>query len=1514
MMKKSKLFFTMFVMLNISLQTFAQNVGISSVVIVPDPSSMMEVRATNKGILIPQVALTGINDAVTITSPATSLLVYCTGTGGLSPAGYYYNSGTPVLPNWIRFLTNNNGDAWLLLGNAGTSPATNFMGTSDNNDVIFKRNNVRAGLLNSASGNTSWGVSALNPATTGIQNTAIGYQALLNNTIGTSNTAFGWNSLRANTSGNNNTAIGESALISNTSGGANTAIGISSLVLNTTGINNTAVGQSALNANVTGSYNTATGREALMSNTESNNTATGYQSLIFNTSGTNNTAVGVSALSSNTMASNNVAIGNQALYTQSYNAGAAWVSDNVAVGYRALFSNQPTATNNGIHNTAIGNYALQANTIGWDNTATGRDALLTNTSGCTNTANGLQTLRSNTTGSNNTASGVSALYFNISGNFNTANGCNALQANTTGSSNTALGNNAGTTGATHSQCTFIGASSSLSTIRSNVTLLGYGIVDAQCTSDNQVILGNIAVTATKFSGALMPYYGAVYNAGTLGGLLISQGAGVAPQWYAAGAAGQVLTSNGVGVAPTWAAASGGGGWLLIGNAGTIDDISLTGNFLGTTDNKPLSFRVNNLHAGRIETGAGASVYLGSQAGNSSVATGYNTGIGYQALFSNNSSATTNTAVGYKALFANVNGSSNTAVGEGALQNNTSGSNTAIGSEAMMSNTSGGDNTATGLQALQNNTSGNWNTANGFQALQANNGSMNSAIGFMALARNTSGSYNTANGSQALFSNLTGINNTSTGYNASNANIAGNDNAALGYEALQNNTYGGRNTAIGSLALYTQSFLNGSVAWNTENTAIGYKALYTNQPDGGGGGLNGLYNTAVGSQALRGNTIGSSNTAVGYVALPSNTTGQQNVAVGYASLQSNSTGSFNTACGMYACNSTTGSQNTGLGFGTLYNATGQINTAVGMQALYNTSSGNFNTALGANAGSTNTTGSNNTFIGNAADANANAYSNSTAIGNGAIVTASNTVTIGNTSVTQHQFSGALMPYYGAVYNAGTLGQVLTSQGAGLAPQWAAAAAGIDVTAWHITGNTGTTASTSAIGVAVNNNFIGTTDTKDWVMATNSLERMRISSAGNVGINTVTPTATFLLTINPTTNAIRSGIDMTLTGATATAYGLNILTANSNVNGVLVTHQSSSLASSLYAIGGVLDNTNIVSGYCGYRTGSGLSYGLYGINGTIATYATNANTWAAFIRGRAVISSESSPTSLLGTDLEIRNTTTGAAAPVTVSMRQTTQLSVTNNVLANINFGDNYVTTPQAQIQVLRDAAASSAADMPTAMTFSTTADASAALTERMRITNLGRVGIGTTNPSTTLHLKSTAITAAFVETTDNSGFNQAGLTLYGGCAGAAWSIFTNRSDLGGVNDNLTFYKEQGTFGIKMVLTDLGRLGIGTATPSAKLEVQGNVKIVDGTQGLNKVLTSDAVGLASWQVPSAGVDATAWHITGNSGTTASTSAIGVAVNNNFIGTTDAKDWVIATKTFIGFSFSWFSILTNALLTIL
>ena len=69
---------------------------------------------------------------------------------------------------------------------------------------------------------------------------------------------------------------------------------------------------------------------------------------------------------------------------------------------------------------------------------------------------------------------------------------------------------------------------------------------------------------------------------------------------------------------------------------------------------------------------------------------------------------------------------------------------------------------------------------------------------------------------------------------------------------------------------------------------------------------------------------------------------------------------------------------------------------------------------------------------------------------------------------------------------------------------------------------------------------------------------------------------------------------------------------------------------------------------------------------------------------------------------------------------------------------------------------------------------------------------------------------------------------------------------------------------MVVLKSGNTGIGVSDPDAKLEVAGQIKITGGFPGANKVLTSDASGLATWQDPISGSGAftTAANVTSNS----------------------------------------------------
>ncbi|ARN79109.1 hypothetical protein BST97_14565 [Nonlabens spongiae] len=60
----------------------------------PDSSTVLEVAGTDKGVLIPRVALTGTADTATITNPAVSLLVYNTAAVGGLEVGFVFWDGS----------------------------------------------------------------------------------------------------------------------------------------------------------------------------------------------------------------------------------------------------------------------------------------------------------------------------------------------------------------------------------------------------------------------------------------------------------------------------------------------------------------------------------------------------------------------------------------------------------------------------------------------------------------------------------------------------------------------------------------------------------------------------------------------------------------------------------------------------------------------------------------------------------------------------------------------------------------------------------------------------------------------------------------------------------------------------------------------------------------------------------------------------------------------------------------------------------------------------------------------------------------------------------------------------------------------------------------------------------------------------------------------------------------------------------------------------------------------------
>lgn len=198
-MKKIILFVIAALVLSSVEQINAQNVAINSSGAAAATSAMLDVSSTNSGVLIPRVALTATNTAGPITAPATSLMVYNTAIAGTSPnnviPGYYYWDGAA----WNRVATGN-GSGWLTLGNAGTSAATNFIGTTDAIDWVVRTNNTERMRVLSA-GNVGIGIAA---ATQRLD--VQGGNARINNAfIGDVGHGAGWggiaHSLQANTTG-----------------------------------------------------------------------------------------------------------------------------------------------------------------------------------------------------------------------------------------------------------------------------------------------------------------------------------------------------------------------------------------------------------------------------------------------------------------------------------------------------------------------------------------------------------------------------------------------------------------------------------------------------------------------------------------------------------------------------------------------------------------------------------------------------------------------------------------------------------------------------------------------------------------------------------------------------------------------------------------------------------------------------------------------------------------------------------------------------------------------------------------------------------------------------------------------------------------------------------------------------------------------------------------------------------------------------------------------------------------
>lgn len=105
----------------------------------PNADAQLDISSTNRGLLLPRVALTNTTNPAPLSADVAGMVVYNTATTGDVTPGFYYNDGAI----WVRLGSGGaTGNYWSLAGNAGTTAGTDFVGTTDNTDLGLARNST----------------------------------------------------------------------------------------------------------------------------------------------------------------------------------------------------------------------------------------------------------------------------------------------------------------------------------------------------------------------------------------------------------------------------------------------------------------------------------------------------------------------------------------------------------------------------------------------------------------------------------------------------------------------------------------------------------------------------------------------------------------------------------------------------------------------------------------------------------------------------------------------------------------------------------------------------------------------------------------------------------------------------------------------------------------------------------------------------------------------------------------------------------------------------------------------------------------------------------------------------------------------------------------------------------------------------------------------------------------------------------------------------------------------------
>jgi hypothetical protein len=387
----------------------------------------------------------------------------------------------------------------------------------------------------------------------------------------------------------------------------------------------------------------------------------------------------------------------------------------------------------------------------------------------------------------------------------------------------------------------------------------------------------------------------------------------------------------------------------------------------------------------------------------------------------------------------------------------------------------------------------------------------------------------------------------------------------------------------------------------------------------------------------------------------------------------------------------------------------------------------------------------------------------------------------------------------------------------------------------------------------------------LLSTAGVERMRITSGGRIGIGTNNPGAKLEIASGTANTSGLKFTNFTSSAPTSTGQAVGV-----DSSGNLVTIAGGGGSGDFKADGSVPMTGNLqLNGH--YLSGDGGNEGVFvdstgnvGLGTGTPESALHIEAADSNVEMKIV---NSSSTAARNPQLNLYNFSSGWGGNASLGLirgrgsKGSPGTIQGGDIFGSID-GKGYKTTSAlgtgSQIQMLATNSGWTNTSTPGSIAFLTTSTASTTLTERMRITDAGRVGIGTTTPAYPLTVSASQNSALGLAVNNTSAGTaaesnifigkdftttwQAGALTYRGSGFTAsgnanpnqfeivsWSGATNGMLIGSEASAPVKFQSNSTERIR--ITGAGDVGIGTTTPAEKLEVNGNV------QAINYFYTSD-----------------------------------------------------------------------------